>query len=83
MESFDHVHSDFIRSVLTGENVDIKAIHGAAYATEYCMAEDWKSAFIPLEVMQARETFIDQMGDRLCNADYAGAVQAMRGFWSI
>jgi hypothetical protein len=83
MESFDHVHSDFIRSVLTGENVDIKDIHGAAYATEHCMVEDWKSTLIPFEVMEAREAFVDQMEDCICKSDYAGAVDAMRGFWSI
>jgi len=83
MATFDHVHSNFIRAVLNGENMDIKAIHGAAYATEHCMAEDWKSTLITFEVMEAREAFILQMEDCICNADYAGAVDAMRGFWSI
>jgi hypothetical protein len=83
MTNFDHINSAFIRDVLTGQNADIKAIHGAAYATEYCMAEDWKSTLIPFEVMEAREAFVDRMEDCICNSDYAGAVQAMRGFWSI
>lgn len=83
MANFEHVHSAFIRSVLNGEANDIKAVHGAAYATEYCMAEDWKSALIPFEVMEAREAFVEQMEDCICNSDYAGAVEAMRGFWSV
>ena len=83
MTNFDHITSAFIRDVLEGKRVSINDIHGAAYATEHCMVEDWKSTLIPFEVMEAREAFVDQMEDCICKSDYAGAVGAMRGFWSI
>lgn len=83
MSDFAHVESGFIRSVLIGETIDAKAIIGAAYATEFFMAEDWKSALIPIEVMEARESACDAMTDCINDSDFPGAVDAMRRFWSL
>jgi hypothetical protein len=83
MNDFCHVISPFIRSVLEGSETDYKAIHGAAYATEWSLEEDYKSNHITDCVMTAREIAVSNMKDRLSINDMNGAVDAMRSFWSV
>ena len=83
LNDFCHVISPFLRSVLEGSETDYKAIHGAAYATEWSLEQDYKSNHITDCVFAAREMAVADMRDRLSINDMNGAVDAMRSFWSV
>lgn len=80
---FDHIIHPLVKSVLCGETEKREDILQAAYITESAMAEDWKACLVLLEIMEARESFVQAMEDCIVAGDMPGAVDAMRGFWSI
>jgi len=80
---YSHVDSDFIRSILDGTERNIKAISGAAYATEFAFHEDWRAHCIDETVTVARENAIEAMTDCLLVFDVDGAIDALRAYWSI
>lgn len=83
LNDFCHVISPFLRSVLEGSETEFKAIHGAAYQTEWLLEEDYKSNHVADCVFAAREKSVSDMRDCLSVFDMAGAVEAMRRFWSV
>lgn len=83
MQSFDHVESDFIREVLTGQKVNIKGVYGAAYIMHHCFNEDSKAQHISFWIMDERQAALDAMDCYLRNNDICKAVGAMRRFWSV
>lgn len=82
MTDFDHVESAFMRSVLEGRETNFKAIHGAAYQTQWAVEQDAKCQLIHHKAMAIRESAVGSMLDCLSVNDMNGAVDAMRQFWS-
>jgi hypothetical protein len=80
---YAHVNSAFIRSILNGTERNIKAISGAAYATEFAFQEDWRNHSLDETVIFARETAIEAMTDCLLVFDVDGAIDALRAYWSV
>lgn len=80
---FDHVISPAIRNVLYGNTEKQSDILQASYLTEAAMCEDWKSEFVSFETMQSRESFVEIMENCILAGNISGAIDAMRGFWSI
>lgn len=80
---FNHIIHPIVKAVLLGESQNKADILQAAYITESAMAEDWKACLVLLEIMEARESFVQAMEDCIVAGDMPGAVNAMRGFWSI
>ena len=83
MQTYAHVNSAFIRSILDGSERNIKAISGAAYATEFAFQEDWRNHSIDETVTIARENAIEAMTDCLLVFDVDGAIDALRAYWSV
>jgi hypothetical protein len=83
MNAYSHVKSTFIRSILTGNERNIKAIAGAAYATEFAFHDDLHNSSIDETVIVARERAIETMTDCLLDFDVEGAIAAMRAYWNI
>jgi hypothetical protein len=80
---YAHVNSAFIRSILNGTERNIKAISGAAYATEFAFHDDWRNHSLDETVTAARENAIEAMTDCLVRFDTDGAIDALRAYWSI
>ena len=83
MTDFEHVPSAFLRAVLDGSERNIKAISGAAYATEFAFHDAWRAHHIDEAATIARENAIEAMTDCLLEFDADGAVAALRAYWRI
>ena len=83
MTDFAHVPSAFLRAVLDGSERNIKAISGAAYATEFAFQDDWRNHSIDEAATIARENAIEAMTDCLLEFDVDGAIDALRAYWSV
>lgn len=80
---FVHVDCAETRAVLEGKLNNRLAITVAAYFSDACQSEDYKSNHITDCVYSARETAIATMWLELETGNYADAVKAMRKFWSV
>lgn len=81
--TFYHVDCELTRAVLEGRDVSSRAIMQAAYYSDTCQSEDYKSQYITDCIYSAREKAIADMWKALNDCDEAAAVQSMRKFWSI
>ena len=84
MTSFNHIQSDFMRSVLTGDERNVRSIAGAAYITEAALHADWQShRLIDEDVLTVKERLVQRMTDCLLDFDVDGAIDALRAYWSV
>lgn len=81
MQNFDHIQSDFIRKVVTGQEQNIKAIYGAVYATEYFCEQDVADLSIDSRLILIRETAAESARVCLNAGDISGTLEALREFW--
>jgi hypothetical protein len=83
MNDFIHVDCNLTRAVLEGRDISSRAIMQAAYYSDTCQSEDYKSQHISDCVYSAREKAVADMWQALNGGNETAAVDAMRKFWSV
>lgn len=83
MTDFIHVDCNLTRAVLEGRDVSSRAIMQAAYYSDICQLEDYKSQHITDCIYAAREKAVADMWQALNAGNETAAVNAMRSFWNI
>ncbi len=83
MADFTHVDCNLTRAVLDGGDVSSRAIMQAAYYSDTCQSEDYKSNHITDCTYSAREKAVADMWQALNVCNQAAAVDAMRSFWIV
>jgi hypothetical protein len=80
---FVHVDCSLTRAVLEGREISSQATMQAAYFSDCCQSEDYKSQHLTDCIYSAREKAIADMWQALNDCDETAAVQSMRKFWSV
>jgi hypothetical protein len=81
--TYDHITHELTRDVLSGNFIDRINVSICIDHAADCLVADALNEEVPLEVLAARETHLQDASDEWANEYLGKSVDALRNFWNV